>query len=63
MLTHHLPRLEPSLQRFHRLLIATHTKEIAVEMRRDKEAKSLACKANEEKGIPELLGSNFTYLL
>ena len=41
----------------------THIREVAVEIRRDKEAKALARQAVEEKGVPDLLGSNLTYLL
>ena len=31
-------------------------------MRRDREVKALACKSNNQKGIPDLLRSNLTYL-
>ena len=60
MLTRHLLGLDPALQRVQGLLIATHIREVAVEMRRDREVKELACKADEEKRIPNLLGSNLT---
>ena len=36
MLTRHLPRIDPSLQRVQGLLIVTHTGEVSVEMRRDR---------------------------
>ena len=63
MLTHHLPGMDPTPQRVHGYLIATHIGEVAVEMRRDRKAEALAHKVDVEKGIPELLGYNFTYLL
>ena len=62
ILTCHLPGMYPSLQRFQGLLIATHIWEVAVDMRRDTEAKELECKAEKEKGIPDLLGFNLTQL-
>ena len=37
MLTHHLLGLDPALQRVQGLLIATHIREVALEMRRDRE--------------------------
>ena len=45
------------------MLIATHIGNVAVGMRRDREAKVLTCQAYAEKGVPDLLGSNLTYLL
>ena len=60
MLTRHLNGLDSALQRVQGLLIATYIREVAVGMRRDREVKALACKADEEKGIPDLLGSNLT---
>ena len=63
MITRHLPGLDPALQRFQGFLIVTHTGEVAVEMRRDREEKSLALQADKEKGIPDLLGSNLAYLI
>ena len=60
MLTRHLPRLDPSLQRFHGFLITTHIREVVVELRRDREVKALSHKADKEKGIPDLL-DNLTY--
>ena len=62
MLTHHLHRLDPALQRVQGLIISTLIREVVVAMRRDRESKSLVRKADEEKGIPDLLGSNLTYL-
>ena len=44
------------------MLIVTHIREVAVEIRRDKEAKALACQAYAEKGVPDLVGSKLTYL-
>ena len=58
MLTHHLPGMEPSLQRDQGLLTATHIENVAVEMRRDREAKALVYQADAEKGVQDLLGSN-----
>ena len=60
MLTCNLARMNSTLQRVQGLLIATHIREVAVGMRRDREVKALACKVDEEKGIPDLLGSNLT---
>ena len=34
-----------------------------MELGQDRKAKALACKADDEKGIPDLLGSNITYVL
>ena len=44
-------------------LIANHIGEVAVELRRDREAKKQSRKVDEEKGVPDLLGTNMTYLL
>ena len=44
------------------LLTVTTIGEVAVEIRRDNEEKELTLKADAEKGVPDLLGSNFTYL-
>ena len=63
MLIRYLPGLDSSLQRVQGSLIATDIGEVAVEMRRDRETKALECMTYKEKKIPELLGSNFTYLL
>ena len=63
MLTHHVPGMEPALQRIQGSLIATHIRVVMVEMRRDREAKALAYMADKEKGILYLLGLNLTYLL
>ena len=60
MLTSHLPGLDPALQRVHGLLIAITIGEVVVDLRRDKEAKVLAHKADSEKGVPDLLGFNLT---
>ena len=62
MLTLHLPGLDPDLQKFQRLLIATHIRKFVVEIRRDREANVLTRQADEEKGIPDLLGYNLIYL-
>ena len=50
MLTCHLPGLDPVLQRFQGSLIATYIREIAVDMRRDRETKDLAYQADAEMG-------------
>ena len=63
MLIRYLPGLDSSLQRVQGSLIATDIGEVAVEMRRDREEKSLALQADKEKGIPDLLGSNLAYLI
>ena len=63
MITCHIPRMEPALQRFQVLLIKNHIWEGAVEMRRDREAKAMAHQVNTKKGVPGFLGSNITYLL
>ena len=60
ILTRQFPRLDPCLQRVNGLLIATHIREVTVEMRRDSEEKALDFQADIEKRVPELLGSNFT---
>ena len=39
MLTRHLPRMEPTLQRVQGLLIVTHIRGVTVELRQDREAK------------------------
>ena len=62
MLTRHLPGMEPDLKRVQGLFIANGIREVVVELKRDRETKSLSHKVDREKGIPELLGSNFTYL-
>ena len=63
MITHHLPGLYPALQRVQGLLIDTHIREVVVDLRKDMESKALARKADKEKWITNLLGSNLTYLL
>ena len=63
ILTRHLPRLDPALQMVQVVLIATHIREIGVEMRQDREAKAQSRKGYEEKGVLDLLGTNLTYLL
>ena len=63
MLTHHLPGMEPALQSIQGLLIATHIGDVSVEMRGDRESKDLACQADAEKRVPDLLGFNLTYPL
>ena len=63
MLNHYLPGLEPTFQSVQESLIVTHIGETTVELRQDRKAKALACKANDEKGIPDLLRSNLTYRL
>ena len=45
------------------MLIATHIGEVAVKLRQDRESKAQACKADDKKGIMELMGNNLTYLL
>ena len=50
MLTRHLPGLETSLQGVQGSLIATHIGGVAVELRRDKEAKSQSRKTDDKKG-------------
>ena len=59
MLTHHLPGLYFSLQRVQGLRIETNIREVTVEMRMEREVKSLAHQADKEKGIC----FNLTYLL
>ena len=63
MITRLLPCMEPALQRVQGLLIATHIGNVAVGMSRDREAKALAFQEDAEKGVPDLVGSNLTYLL
>ena len=63
IIPHHLPGLEPSLQRVQGSLIATHIREVAVDVSRDREEKALAWQADVEKGVPDLLGSKLTYIL
>ena len=58
MLTHHLPGMDSALQRVQGLLIATHTGEVMVNMRKDRDVKALSHKADKEKGIQDLLGYN-----
>ena len=60
MLTRHLPRLYPNLKKVQGSLIATHIGDVAVEMRRDREVKALACQTDSEKGVMDLIGSNLT---
>ena len=47
----HLPGMEPFLQRFQGLLIATHIREAAMDMIKDREAKALARQADADKGV------------
>ena len=63
MLTHHIYGMDPALQRVQGLIISTLIREVVVAMRRDRESKSLVRKADKEKGIPDLLGSNLAYLI
>ena len=63
ILTCHLPRMYPSLQRVQGSLIVTHIGDVVVEMSRDIWEEALACQADKEKGIPDLLGSNIICLL
>ena len=63
MLTYHLPGLDPTLKRIQGSLIASHIGEFAIYLKRDRDAKALYCKSDKEKGIPDLLGYNLTYLL
>ena len=63
ILNRHLLGMYPALQRFQGLHIATHIGEVVVEMRRYRKVKVLAHKADKEKGVMYLLGSNLTYLL
>ena len=62
MLARHLPGLYPALQRFQGLLVANHIREVSLEMRRDREVNVLARQVDKENRIPDLLGSNLTYL-
>ena len=55
--------MDHSLQRLHGFLIAIHISEVAVKLSQDREMKVMACKDDNKKGIPDLLGSNLTYLL
>ena len=63
ILNRHLTGIDPNIHRVQGLLIKTNIGEVAVEMRRHREAKSQARKVEEEKGVPDLLGTNMTYLL
>ena len=63
MLTRQLPGLDNALQRVQGLLIVNRIGEVAVEMNMDREAKAMTLQADEEKGIPDLLGYNLAYLL
>ena len=63
MLTLNLPRIEPAFQRVQGLLIGTHTREVSVEMQRERETNTHARKADEENRVPDLLITNLIYLL
>ena len=63
MLNRSLPGMEPSLQSVQGLHIATHAREVAAKLREYREAKAQGRKAYNKKGIPDLLGTNLTYLL
>ena len=63
ILTHHLLRLDPALLRVQASLIANNIGKIAVELRCDRDVKAQSIKADDEKGIPDFLGSNLTYLI
>ena len=63
ILTHYLPGIYTALERVQGLLITTHIREVAVEMRRDIEEKALSLQTDKKKRIPDLLGSNLSYLL
>ena len=47
----------------HGSLIANHIGEVAVELCHDREAKAQARKVDDKKGVPDLLGTNQTYLI
>ena len=55
--------MEPDIYRVQGFLVATHSREVAVKLRRDRESKAQSCKADDDKGIPYLMGDNLTYLL
>ena len=63
VLTCHLLRINPALQRVKGLLIATHIEDMLVEMIRTQEDKTSVIERVESKGVPDLLGKNLTYLL
>ena len=60
MLNRHLLGMDPAIQRVQGLLITIHTGDVAVEMRRDREAKAMSRQADEEKEITDLLGYKLT---
>ena len=63
ILTRHLPVIDTSLKRVQISLIATHIREVTVKIQQEREAKVYLKKVDKEKGIPEIIGINLTYLL
>ena len=55
--------LDTALQRAQELLIYTHIGEVAVKLQSDRESKAQSRKADDEKGVPDILVTNLTYLL
>ena len=63
VITPHLPGLVPVLKHIHRSLIATHIREVAVDVRGDQEEKAWVREHVESKVVPDFLGTNLTYFL
>ena len=63
ILTRLLPRIDPTLQSMQGYLIATHIKEVAVEMQKELEDKAHVREWPKSKGVPNILGINLAYLL
>ena len=59
----HLPGYKPALQRTEEYLVASHIREVAVDMHQDKEEKTRVREQVENKYLPKLLGKNLTCLL
>ena len=63
MFTCHLTGMYSALQRLQGSLIVTHIEEVVVKLMQDIEGKALSRKADDKKGIPDLVCSNLVYLI
>ena len=63
ILTLHLSGLDPAMQRVQGSIMATHIREVAVDMQRDQEEKSQVRKRCVINIFPNLLRKNLTYIL
>ena len=59
----HLPGQDPFLQHFQGSLIASHIGEVTVELLHDHEKRARINDQPDNKGVPEFLRTNLTYLM